>query len=369
MPADIPDLRPARPKPSAIPKAVMMAVPLLVGFGLGLAVLGFAVLEFGEAKPDAKGGPGGLTSSIRIKPGARDRLRYLVSKGEVFFGVNKKPKAAGEAGTPEGADPAWAEEAAKAVAAAEEAVDEAMQDAEGGRDFGALTSGTRAGGSTGGGSPSGGGPAAARKPKDFPEGAGAAPKFNESAGKLNAKSTRKARTTRASLATSGGKGGKTDFLRTVPPRGPAVGRADAPPAEARSSGLDFLVGELPAPGEGEAGTAAAAASKPGEGSGAASGAGAGSGAGPGSDPNALPAQDPAAVFAEIESLLKKSADESEKAADEKTKAKVLAATGNLPQAHYHYERSKKAEKKSKEYSNQAQTLSATLTNKTPPPAE
>lgn len=367
MPAEIPNLRPERPKPPAIPKAVIVAVPLVVGFGLGLAVLGFAVLEFGEAKPDAKGGPGGLSSSIRIKPRARDRLRYLVSKGEVFFGITKKAKAAGETGAPEGADPAWAEEAAKAVAAAEEVVDGAMQDAEGGRDFGALTSGTRAGGSSGGGSASSGGAAAARNPKDFPAGAGSAPKFNESAGKLNAKSTRKARTTRASLATSGdkgAKGGKTDFLRTVPPRGAAVGRAGAPPAEARSSGLDFLVGELPAPGEGGAGPGAAAA-KPGEGSGGGSGAGAGSGAGPGSDPNALPAEDPATVFAKIESLLKKSADESEKAADEKTKAKVLAATGHLPQAHYHYERSKKAEKKSKEYSDRAQALSATLTPKSP----
>ncbi|TPW20911.1 MAG: hypothetical protein FD126_1216, partial [Elusimicrobia bacterium] len=99
------DAKPAKPpsllarlKAVPLPKAVVFAIPLAVGFCLGLGVLAFAVLEYGEAKPDGKGGLGAISSSLRIRPDARNRLRYLVSKGEVFFGLTKGAATKADAG-------------------------------------------------------------------------------------------------------------------------------------------------------------------------------------------------------------------------------------------------------------------------------
>lgn len=357
----------ARLKAAPIPKAAAFALTMGAGFCLGLAVLAFFVLEFGEAKPGGKGGLGGVSSSIRVRPGARDRLRYLVSRGEVFFGVSKGAKAPpGEAAAGSGEIAG----ATEALRAAEEAVGEALDEVADGPGLGNMAAGTRAAGSSSSGPSAGlaGGAAG----QGSASGTAAAPRFNESTGKVSAKSVRKGRVSRASSAIAGdkgGKGAKSDFLKTVPPRGASAGRAGAPPAESRSSGLDFLVGELPAPGAGASGPGAAPASASGAGeSGGGGGGGGGSGGGGGDAGETPEAVDIDAVSATIESLIRKSAKESEKAADEEKKAKILAAGGHLPQAHYHYDRSKKAKKKSKEYSDRAQALSATLIPKTPPAA-
>lgn len=358
----------ARLKAAPVPKAAAFALTMGAGFCLGLAVLAFFVLEFGEAKPAGKGGLGTLSSSIRVRPGARDRLRYLVSRGEVFFGLSKGAPAKAAPG--EGAAGSGElDEATQALRGVEEAVAGALDEADDGPGLGPAPAGTRAAGSSSSGpSASLGAGAAAKGPTPSPA---SAPKFNESTGKVNAKSVRKGRVTRASLATGGdraGKGSRSDFLRTVPPRGATAGGAGAPPAESRSSGLDFLVGELPPPGRGASGPGASAASAAGEG--ASGGGGGAGGSGGGGDGGA--AQEPIdieAVSATIEDLIKKSADEAKKSADEEKKAKILAAGGHLPQAHYHYDRSKKAKKKSKDYSDRAQALSATLVPKTPPATE
>lgn len=359
----------ARLKAAPIPKAAAFALTMGLGFCLGLAVLAFFVLEFGEAKPDGKSGLGGLSSSLRVRPGARDRLRYLVSRGEVFFGVSKagKAKAGPEEAAPGAGELAGAQQALRE---AEEAVAEALDEVADGPGLGPGTAGSRASGSpAGGASASLGGTAAAKGPAPS---ASIAPKLNESAGKVNAKSVRKGKVSRASLATAGDKGtkgSKSDFLRTVPPRGAAASGA-RPPAETRSSGLDFLVGELPPVGGGASGPAAASgAAAPAGGGSSGGGGGAGSGSGPGEGDGASEAVDVEKVSAAVEDLIRKSAKEAEKSADEEKKAKILAAGGHLPQAHYHYDRSKKAKKKSKEYSDRAQALSATLLPKAPPAAE
>jgi hypothetical protein len=346
-------------------KAALFALPLVVGFGMGLAVLAFFVLEFGDAKPGGKGGLGALSSKIRVRPDARNRLRYLVSRGEVFFGTAKKAAPAAGAAGDGGLDAAAAaEEAALAAQRAEEAIARALEDGDAG--LGAAPSGTRAGAS-GGGSGASLAVANAAPVKAPAPWATAGPKLTESAGKLNAKSVKKGRPTRASLATGGRPGassGKREPNRPAAGARLVTGAAASPaPVESRGSGLDYLLGGAAAGGAGPAPAAAAAPADAGEGGGAGTGAGAGSGAGPGPEPVVGPK--PEEVMAQVQTLIEKSAKESDKAADELKKAKILTAAGQLPQAHYHYERGKKAKKKSEEYSDQAAALSRSLT----PPAE
>lgn len=83
------------------------------------------------------------------------------------------------------------------------------------------------------------------------------------------------------------------------------------------------------------------------------GSGGGGGGGGGADMGELEVTDPKE---RIQQLMAAAAKDAKKADDEKKKAEFLAAGGHLPQAHYHYERSRKAKAASKEKSDQAQQL-------------
>lgn len=335
---------------TAVGRILVLAVLVGMGFGLGLGVLGVACLEVGEAKPGMKG-LGALLTRLKVRPGARDRLRYVVSKGEVFFAPFRGGKGAGEA-----EDVAVAGEGVEAGAVPE------VPDVDVNVDLGGL-SGTRAGTlSTGGEVSRGSGGAVAAAAKGAAAREGAAPKFNESAGKLNAKSVKKGRVTRAAAATSTDRRATTnrgDFSRAMTPvMGPARSADPSSPASAAKSGLDFLLGGSGAPG-GAAGAAAAAGAQAPSGGGG-GGAGSSSGGG-GGGPESEDAADPQTTMAAITSLMGKAQKETDKAKDEMLKAKILAAGGHLPQAAFHYDRAEKAKKKSKEYSDKARALTDSIT--------
>lgn len=63
---------------------------------------------------------------------------------------------------------------------------------------------------------------------------------------------------------------------------------------------------------------------------------------------------------QIQRLMSAAAKDEKRADDEKKKAEFLAAGGHMPQAHYHYERYKKAKAASKEKTAQAQQLIGSL---------
>lgn len=340
------------------PKAAV-AASLAAGFALGLGVLAFLVLEFGAPKSGAKkGGLGGLSSSIRVRPDARNRLRYLVSKGEVFFGLRKSPlpKPEDDSGAGDAAMMAEAEaEAAAAAAAAEEAMAQALEDGAesgpGGRP-GQLSGAT--GGGAGGASASLGRPAEKKAPAPWDT---AAPKLTGASGRMDARATRKGRPTRAALATANDRRApgtnKGDFSRP----GMAVSGAARPAgssavAESRPSSLDFLKA-----GSEDAAGAAPTASAGSEPVGGGGGADPGTGPGAGAPPEGETTEE---KLARIQDLFQKSADESDKAHDEKKKAAILAATGNHPAAAYHYQRYEKAKKKSEKYADQAKQLTADM---------
>lgn len=343
---------------TAVGRILVLAVMVGMGFGLGLGVLGVACLEVGEAKPGMKG-LGAILTRLKVRPGARDRLRYVVSKGEVFFAPFRGGKGSGG---PE--DVAGAGEAVEMPAVP----DLGDVDVDVDVDLGGL-SGTRAGTlSTGGSASAGSAGAVAAAAKGAAAREGAGPKFNESAGKLNAKSVKKGRVTRAALATSNDRrattSNKGDFGRAkTPVIGPA--RASETSAPAAKSGLDFLLGGSGAPG-GAAAPSSAAPAPPGGGEG---GGGSGSGGGDGSGPGSDDAIDPKSTMDAITALMGKAQKETDKAKDEMMKAKILAAGGHLPQAAYHYDRAEKAKKKSKEYSEQARSLTESISQQyQPPPA-
>lgn len=339
----------AKVRSTVLGRIAALAVLVGVGFGLGVGVLGVAFLEVGEAKPSGRKGLAGLTSRLRVRPGARDRLRWVVSKGEVFFAPFRGAKSPGGA-----EDVAVSGEAAEAFELPE------VPDVDINVDLGG-PAGTRAGALSTGLSGSSGARGDAAGGKGLASRDGAAPKFNESAGKLNAKSVKKGRVTRAALATSGDRRTSTtnkgDFKRTITPVVSGAGAAGSGTLGGGSkSGLDFLLGGAGAPVEASAPSTAAGAPAADGGGGGGSSSG-GDGAGPGTE---TPATDPQTTLDKITSLMEKANKETDKAHDEMTKAKILAAGGHLPQAHYHYNRAEKAKKKSKEYSDQAQALTDTI---------
>ncbi|TBR19877.1 hypothetical protein EPO15_13820 [bacterium] len=83
------------------------------------------------------------------------------------------------------------------------------------------------------------------------------------------------------------------------------------------------------------------------------GAGAGDGAGPGEGDAAGNPQD---LLTTINTLMEKASKKRDEQADNEKKAAVLAALGQHPQALYHYDKAKKAEKKAKQYEKEAQQL-------------
>lgn len=330
----------AKLKSTILGRIAVLAVLVGLGFGLGLGVLGLSCLEIVEAKPAGRSGLGAITSRLRVRPGARDRLRYLISKGEVFFAPFRGAKAtnageaAGEAAIPEPGN-----------------VDVELN-------FDSPPADNRSGGFASAGAPSSssGGGSGVKTPSAR---GGAASKFIESAGKLNVKAVKKGRVTRTALASSGDRRDNTtkkgDFSRAVTPAIAAARGTDTQsPAAPPKSGLDFLLGGSGAPG---GAPALESGSEPRSGGGARGGS---SSAGGGSDGEPEETEDPNKKVEAINTLMQQSLKENEKANDEMRKAELLAAAGQLPQAHYHYNRAEKAKKKAKEYSDQAQAMTEAI---------
>ncbi|OIO04359.1 MAG: hypothetical protein AUJ52_15470 [Elusimicrobia bacterium CG1_02_63_36] len=112
------------------------------------------------------------------------------------------------------------------------------------------------------------------------------------------------------------------------------------------------------------GTKGSAASPSGGGDASAAGAGGGSGAGGGGagpeiPDGEVPLESP---VDKIRRLSGEIASQKKKAASEKKKAEILAATGNHPAAVYHYERSRKAEKKADALNDELQAVTTELTD-------
>ncbi|TBR16826.1 hypothetical protein EPO15_18305, partial [bacterium] len=179
----------AKFKSSPAAKAVAFVVMMSAGFALGLGVFGATFLEVGPPKPGAKGGLAGLTSRLRVRSDARNRLRYIVSKGEVFFTPFKSAAEKAEDGVP------GAEEAG--MPAIPEVPDVSVNvNVPEGAGGGTASSGSRAMvAASGGTSASASAGAAGAAAKAF----GGAAKFDAATGKLNAKSLKKGRVTRTTL--------------------------------------------------------------------------------------------------------------------------------------------------------------------------
>ena len=127
--------------------------------------------------------------------------------------------------------------------------------------------------------------------------------------------------------------------------------------ESRRSSLDFVRKDAD-------GTKGSAASPSGGGDASAAGAGGGSGAGGGGagpeiPDGEVPLESP---VDKIRRLSGEIASQKKKAASEKKKAEILAATGNHPAAVYHYERSRKAEKKADALNDELQAVTTELTD-------
>ncbi|MBI5597471.1 MAG: hypothetical protein HY928_15385 [Elusimicrobia bacterium] len=354
----------AKLKSTALGNAARFVVLLGVGVGVGLGVFGVAMFEVGEKKSDAPDGLKGIFSSLRVRPGGRDRMRYIKDKGGLIFslfngGQSKKDAPADEALDAAGdAAPAQAEGGAPAE----------QGDGAQGATPGAPASSSRAGVFSGGASSSQGA-GGVRGDTNAASELGAGAKFNAAAGKLGAKDAGKGRRPRGVSAVSddrrAGSVGRAGTGRTM--SGGVVsmrGAGAQSSAGATPSGLNYVLGDSEMSGAGgptPAATAAGAGDESGGGGGSSPGGGAG---GPGTEDY----QDPNAVLSKISALLDKASSETKKAEQEKKKAALLTVAGQFPQAAYHFNKGEKAEKKAKEYSAQAQRLTESITPKDPPPS-
>ena len=332
-----------RLKPLLRAKAAVFTVLMGVGIGAGLGFVALTMLEVRPPDAPKDNGLGGIFSSLRVRPGGRDRMRYLAGKAGLFFGLSKADGPAPQAASDPDAAAAQAalEEGAPVGEEAPEAP-AAPPAANSGAYMGGATAAAAAAGSAGGsGAPTGASP----------------PNFNPAAAAKDAKASGKPRRSRGTLGVleqrrevKGGKGpaGRTAWAGSASTRG---GGAPGASSGAPSS-LDFVVGGRETGASGPASGAQAAGGEQASG---------GSGGGPGG-PGAVPddAQDPNAVLKTIQSLLDKASAETKKAEKEKKIAAALALAGQHPQAAFHYDRGEKAEKKSKEYAAQAQKMAAAI---------
>ncbi|MBI2362418.1 MAG: hypothetical protein HYV15_03425 [Elusimicrobia bacterium] len=337
----------ARVKSAVRGKAATFTILMGTGMGLGLGVFGLAMFEVGEPDPAKGGGLPGLFSSLKVRPGGRDRMRYLVGKTGLFPGLAKGAKGEAEEVIDAAAEQAAAEAEAAAVSGGEAGDDPASPPA-GPR---ATNSGAYMGGATAAAS-LGGGPGS----RGSSAGGAAPPQFNPAAGRADTKGSKKVRRSRGTLGITDNRrglaGGPPASGRTV-----ATGAASSRGAGAQGSaatapsGLDLVRG----------GSDTGAAPAPAAGSSAEGAEGGGSspdGGGPGGGPE--DAEDPDKVLKTIQGLLDKATAEGKKAEKEKKIAAALALAGQHPQAAYHYMRGEKAEKKSKEYAAQAQKMATVI---------
>lgn len=327
-------------------KGAAFTVLMGLGMGAGMGIIGLATLEVRQPEGAKDNGLGGLFSSIRVRPGTRDRMRYLVGKTGILFGPSKGTQAKTDEETVVDEAAAGVDFEAPADGAAEEAGDAPSAPP-------ATNSGSYMGGSTSAGS-SGGGSGAPSFASDAP----GTPNFSPAMGKTDLKGSSKVRRSRGTLGMIGErrevKGekaapGRKSWSGSSSTRGSGSGSA---PGSAPSS-LDYVLGGSETGASGPASAGGPGSSTEGGGGGSDPGTG-----GPGGGPN--DAEDPNKVLKTIQSLLDKAASEGKKAEKEKKIALALSAAGQFPQAAYHYDRGEKAEKKSKEYASKAQEMAAAI---------
>lgn len=318
--------------------AVLAVMMLLGGAALSVTVLPDGTLGGGGAAL------GGIKSTIKFNAGrGRDSTGFTKggeapAKGQMNFGLIKGgAKVAGGDGTPgdPGGVPGGAGE--EPMAYDEGATSRAAGGAAGG--------GTAAPGADGGAEGAGG-----------LSGGGAAPKLSSPYGKINFQNMRRVSGT---AGFRGIKGRSETLNKKIQTRGSAASSSGASGGGA-GSGAGGAVGSALTPFS-RNGTRSVGDGGKGGGGGTADGGGGGGGGG-GANVKTDDLEKIEAKLPSIPDLLSQANSLREEADKEEKKAVILAAAGQLPQAHYHYDKAEKKKKKANELTAEADRQTQAMTD-------